>query len=264
MGSRPVFDVTFNNMFVTFGQFLVHDITFATPITDTGRSPITSCKCDSKDFSMCLVIDIPDNDPFMPGQHCMSTPASTSAFTDSTCTLGVKEQMNSDSHYIDLSATYGSTKRTAHGLRVGDSGFLKVTKKPWSKMDLLPTQRDGRTCVDSTATEKCFIGGDSRLMENLLLSGIQAQWVRAHNAFTDQLSRLRPDWHHDDDIVYEETKKILAALNQKYVYEDWLPILLRSDVAQQYFGAPGAISQYDPNVNIFIIFSALVIESYSF
>lgn len=260
MGSRPAFDVSYNNMLVGYGQFIVHDITFGTPITDTGRTPITSCSCSSQDKTLCNVINIPMDDPFMKGQRCMSMPASTSAFTDSICTLGVKEQMNGNSHYLDLSATYGSTRTTAHGLRVGQNGQLKVTKKSWSKFPLPPAQREGKSCVDSKNDEKCFAGGDSRIMENILLAGIQAQWLRAHNTFSDELIKINPEWANDDELIYEEAKKILAALHQRYTYEDWLPILVGEATARRVLGIPGAATQYNPSVMIFFDSAKNIVE----
>jgi hypothetical protein len=87
-------------------------------------------------------------------------------------------------------------------------------------------------------------------MENPLLAGIQAQWVRLHNEFARELAVIRPDWQNNDDLLYEETKKILSALHQRYVYDDWLPILIGKQTTQQYVGDTGLFSQYNPNVNI--------------
>lgn len=159
MGSRPNFDVSINNLWVTYGQFLVHDMTLSTPVADSGRTPITSCSCNSQDTDMCTIIDVAANDPFMSGQKCMAIPATAQAFSDQVCALGVKEQMNANSHYIDLSMTYGSTRKTALTLRTGFDGLLKSMRMPGFKFDLPPGQRDGRTCVDGTETHRCFAGG---------------------------------------------------------------------------------------------------------
>lgn len=248
MGSKPIFDNSFNNLFVAYGQFLVHDITLATPVTDAGRTPITSCTCNSHDTDTCTVIDIAANDPFMSGQKCISMPATAQAFTDQICALGVKDQMNGNSHYIDLSVTYGSTKETGKGLRTGRGGLLKSASKPWSKFELPPGQRAGTSCIDATPTARCFAGGDSRLMENVLLSGIQTQWLRSHNTFARQLADLRPDWRNNDDILYEEAKKVLSGLHQRYTFQQWLPILIGKQASQQLVSDNGLFTQYDPNV----------------
>jgi len=250
MGSKPIFDVTFNSLFVHYGQFIVHDFTLATPVTDSGRTPITSCSCNSQDFNMCLVVDIAANDPFMAGQKCLAAPATAQAFTDQICSLGVKDQMNGNSHYIDLSLTYGSTKDTARGLRTFKGGLLKSTTRPWSKFELPPGQREGRSCVDSNESQRCFAAGDSRLMENILLAGLQAQWLRLHNIFVRELANVRPDWKDNDEILYEEAKKILSGLHQRYIYEEWLPILIGKQTAQQYVGDNTLFTRYNPNVNI--------------
>lgn len=159
MGSRPNFDVSINNLWVTYGQFLVHDVTLSTPVTDSGRTPISSCSCNSLDTDMCTIIDIAANDPFMSGQKCMAIPATAQAFSDQTCTLGAKEQMNANSHYIDLSMTYGSTRKTASTLRTNFDGLLKSMRMPEFKFDLPAGQRDGRSCVDGTETQRCFAAG---------------------------------------------------------------------------------------------------------
>ncbi|CAF1039310.1 unnamed protein product [Adineta ricciae] len=248
MGSKPVFDTSYNNFFVAYGQFIMHDIILSLPVTDSGSTPISSCSCESQDSDMCTVVDVAPNDPFMAGQQCMATPATAQAFSDQVCSLGVKEQMNANSHYIDLSVTYGSTRLTAHGLRTGTNGFLKTAKRPWSKFDLPPGQREGKSCVDGTDSERCFAGGDSRLMENLILTGIQAQWVRAHNIFTVELAKARPDWKNDDFLLYEEAKRILVAVHQRITYDDWLPILIGKEAANRFTGDNGVTSRYDPSM----------------
>ena len=248
MGSAPAFDTTFNNFFVTYGQFFVHDIALSEPVTDSGRTPITSCTCTVQDPDTCNVIDIAANDPFMSRQKCIAIPATAQAFADQVCALGVKDQMNANSHYIDLSVTYGSTKKTARDLRLGTGGLLKSSTRSWSKLELPPGQRESTSCTDATETNRCFAGGDSRLMENTLLAGIQTQWVRLHNTFAKELASLRPDWRSNDDMLYEETKKILSALHQRYIYEDWLPILIGKQAAQKFVSDSGLFSRYNPNV----------------
>lgn len=257
MGSAPVFDTAFNNLFVTYGQFFVHDITLATPVTDSGRTPITSCTCSSHDPDTCNIVDVAASDPFMAAQKCIAMPATAQAFSDQMCTLGIKDQMNANSHYIDLSVTYGSTRATARGLRLASGGLLKSTTKPWSKLELPPGQRDSKSCIDANESQRCFAGGDSRLMENTLLAGIQTQWVRAHNIFARELVTIRPDWKNNDEILYEETKKILSALHQRYVYEDWLPILIGPTATQKFVGDNGLFSRYDPKVTLISSFYSM-------
>ena len=102
-----------------------------------------------------------------------------------------------------------------------------------------------------------FVSGDSRIMENSVLAGIQAQWLRMHNFFAQELGNIRPDWRSNDNIMYEEAKKVLSALHQRYTYEDWLPTLIGREAAEHYFGDSRAVSRYDSSVKFekfFLIF----------
>jgi len=251
MSNKPNFDTRMNNYWVTYGQFLVHDITLSLPVTDTGRTPITSCHCQSTNTDMCTVIDIAPDDPFFSGQQCMAFPATAQAFSNQNCAFGYKEQMNGNTHYIDLSVTYGSTRITSSNIRVNASGFLKVVRQPGLKHDLLPGQITGTACMDATATQRCFAGGDSRLMENSILLGIQTQWLRMHNLFAHVLAKTRPDWQSNDNILYEETRRITAALHQHYTYTQWLPILIGQQVIDRFMKdeREQSNSQYNPQAS---------------
>ena len=77
----------------------------------------------------------------------MAFPATSQAFKNQVCSLGVKEQMNANTHAIDLSIVYGSTIRTAQAVRSTD-GLLKSTRPQWAKHEFPPGQREGKSCVD--------------------------------------------------------------------------------------------------------------------
>jgi hypothetical protein len=91
----------------------------------------------------------------------MAFPATAQAFKNQLCSLGVKEQMNGNTHFIDLSGLYGSTVRMADALR-GENGLLKSTRRFGTKHELPPGQREGKSCTDATQKRKCFAGGLNR------------------------------------------------------------------------------------------------------
>ena len=98
---------------------------------------------------------------------------------------------------------------------------------------------------------KCFneiSSGDNRIMENVILSAIQAQWLRAHNRFALQLAVIRSDWRNNDEILFQETRKILMALHQHYVYSLWLPILIGSNATATFVSHNDLFSKYDSQV----------------
>lgn len=85
-------------------------------------------------------------------------------------------------------------------------------------------------------------------MENSVLTAVQAQWLRAHNFFVDELVKFRPDWRSNDRILFEEARKVLTALHQRYVYEDWLPTLIGKEAVEKFLGDSRATTRYNPSV----------------
>ena len=159
LGSASYYDTAINHHWVMYGQFIVHDITMSMPISDSGRTPRNPCFCDSQDVDMCDIVRIAPNDPMMGHQPCINLTATAQAFPNQFCSLGVKEQMNGNSHYIDLSPTYGSVNRVAINLRTQLDGLMKVAHTPWSKFELPPGEVESRSCVDGAPSHRCFGGG---------------------------------------------------------------------------------------------------------
>ncbi len=89
----------------------------------------------------------------------MAFPATAQAFSGEVCSLGVKEQMNGNTHFVDLSGLYGSTLRIQKLLR-GANGSLKSSKPPGVKFEYPPGQREGKSCIDSSYKKPCLAGGE--------------------------------------------------------------------------------------------------------
>jgi peroxidase len=161
LGSKPIFDRNYNNYFVTFGQLISHDMAMNAPVTDKYNRPISTCKCkDNYDSDRCFVIDVPYNDPYLYEQKCMALAASAQAFKNEVCSLGVKQLKNGNSHFLDASYLYGSTKETAKQL-MDNNGRLKSSKVSWSAFEMPPSQTKGQSCNDANDRRKCFAGGKS-------------------------------------------------------------------------------------------------------
>jgi len=86
------------------------------------------------------------------------------------------------------------------------------------------------------------------MIETSVLASVQTQWLRMHNIFARELANIRPDWRTNDNILYEESKKILSAIHQHYTYEEWLPILIGKQATEQYISDNSLFSRYNPTV----------------
>ena len=67
--------------------------------------------------------------------------------------------------------------------------------------------------------------GDVRVNMQPALSSLNTIWMREHNRLADALSALNAGvW--DDEVLFQETRKIVMALHQHITYNEFLPEFL--------------------------------------
>jgi len=60
--------------------------------------------------------------------------------------------------------------------------------------------------------------------QNLGITAMQTLFLRFHNYIAFKLSSLNPFW--SDEIIYQESRKIVIGTIQRIAYEDFLPIII--------------------------------------
>lgn len=93
---------------------------------------------------------------------------------------------------------------------------------------LLPVSTDpmdGCNEVEENAKGRyCFESGDSRANENLHLTTMHLIWARHHNYIASELEKRNPHW--DDERLFQEAKRIVAAQLAHVTYNEFLPVVL--------------------------------------
>ncbi|KAK4311222.1 hypothetical protein Pmani_017264 [Petrolisthes manimaculis] len=217
----------FTLLHMTVGQFLDHDLTFASL-----KEPEVPCCEASKDPS-CAPIAIPDYDPFYSpaGQTCMEFVRSTPA---GQCSLGPREQIDELTQYIDLSQVYGSTKEETASLRAYTDGLLKFQDNG-DLPDFLPIDNEETACTNEEKEAEglhCFLAGDFRVNEQILLTVIHTTWMREHNRIARALKSFNPGLN--DEKLFQEARRITIAEWQHVVYNEFIPGVLGSYLADEF------------------------------
>ncbi|XP_076335624.1 uncharacterized protein LOC143238887 [Tachypleus tridentatus] len=245
----------YTKMMMQFGQLIDHDITH-TPIHEGMNKEKLDCRaCDSAVtvHSECLPISVPSKDPYYPAVHKASQEKFCLPFTRSMSgqrTLGVREQINQVTAYIDGSAFYGSDDCEARALRTFHDGQLKMTKHPdgGGHKPLLPETLTIKDCVSHNGV--CFLAGDPRVSEQPGLTTIHTIFAREHNRLALRLQDINPLWK--DEQLYQETRRIVSASFQHIIYSEFLPRVLGWELMEKWGLTPlksGYYFNYDPNCN---------------
>lgn len=200
-----------------WGQFIDHDITLV-----------------GDDHSDAYPIPVPMSDPyfdpFSTGNAEIMFARSASDPNTGTSANNPREFPNLISSFIDASNVYGESIEKANWLRTFNNGKLKM-----SAGHLLPYNTitgEGVSTIDHNAPEmampnpavtRWFIAGDVRANENVLLTSMHTLFAREHNRICDDLKAENPTW--SDEEIYQRARKLVGAMIQAIVYEEWLPTL---------------------------------------
>lgn len=233
---RPSYytDPNFTVMLAVWGQFLDHDITATAGTNGPNGEPIECCNVADK-HPECFTVPLGQGDPYFDDYNvtCMNFLRSAPAPLN---TLGPRQQLNQATAYIDGSVVYGATDEKIKSLRSFKDGLLDMYVTPDNRT-LLPVNRDPQDgCNEADENAKgryCFASGDNRANENLHLTSMHLLWARHHNYLAGELKRVNPHW--DDERLFQESRRILAAQMQHITYNEFLSVVIGRQ-ASEHFG----------------------------
>ncbi|XP_033761812.1 peroxidase-like [Pecten maximus] len=232
-------------MVMAWGQFIDHDIVFTPLPKGANGSAISCCNKDSSERLRpeCFPIEIPKEDPYFGNKTCMNFIRSTASPSHS-CLPAPREQLNQVTSFIDASTVYGSSEKETNSLRAMKKGLLLTSKGG------LPPVGKEKSCVLTHPGEYCFRAGDKRVNVVPNLSVTHILFIKQHNRIAKRLARMNRHW--TDEIVFQETRKIIIALMQHITYREYLPKTLNAEHMSRY-GLnyyPGKFNDvYNPLIN---------------
>ncbi|XP_037665025.1 lactoperoxidase isoform X2 [Choloepus didactylus] len=253
-----VLDQNRSLLFMQWGQIVDHDMDFA-PDTELGSSEYSKAQCEERCIrgDNCFPIMFPPKDPKMKTQgKCM--PFFRAGFVCPTPPYQslARQQINALTSFLDASFMYGSEPSLANRLRNLSSplGLMAINQEvsdhglPYLPFD----SKKPSPCefINTTAKVPCFLAGDSRASEQLLLATSHTLFLREHNRLARKLKRLNPQW--DGEQLYQEARKILGAFVQIITFRDYLPIVLGDEMQKWIPLYQGYSESVDPRIsNVF-------------
>lgn len=161
----------------------------------------------------------------------MKLSRSGGTFKNLQCDMINREQLNKQTHFLDLSQLYGNSDESAERLRTLKNGRLKSIHIPKLRGRFLAKSKRG-TCSQETDSVRCFESGDKRTNQNLLLVGIHTIWMREHNRIARELKRMNRHWN--DETLFQEARRINTAIYQNIIYSEWLPTILGEELIEEH------------------------------
>jgi len=158
---------------------------------------------------------------------------------------GIRQQVNSNTAFLDGSVVYGSDTKRANEMRTLDgTGHMKTStgNLMMFNVDGFPNQPPADRNLDPGLF---FLGGDERSNENVALSTMQNLLVREHNFWADSIKAGDPTL--DDTGIYQRARAFVIAEIQLITYRDFIPILLGPNALTPYTGYNSSV---DPRVSL--------------
>ncbi|KAL4142192.1 hypothetical protein QTP88_004701 [Uroleucon formosanum] len=239
-----------NVLLFPFTQSIAHDISGLPNniILDKDGIAVDCCSAENKKeiYPSCTTIIESIDDPVYSAFNVTCTGLYRSVTSRNyDCPLYPTTFINNNTHFIDASEVYGSNEMHAQNLRTMDGGRLNFTISDNGQM-FCPFKNNVQPMIGNPKSFLNYDTGDpNNGNQNLGITSMQTLFLRFHNYVALKLSSLNPFW--SDEIIYQESRRIVIATIQRVIYEDLLPIIIGDDFQELYgLNQPNI---YDPNIN---------------
>lgn len=203
---------------------------------------------------ICRPIPVPKDDPYLKGKECIDFGRSVTD-KDFNCPRTKHpthaEQLNGNTHYLDLSFVYGSSGELSYALRLFDKGLLRTNdfRRKWPPRPENPESQ----CPLGRSGGICYEFGDIRGNQNPGLTVLQIVFLREHNRLARELRKLNSHW--DDETLFQEARRINIAQFQYISYYEWSLVFLGNERMRRYdliFDTHNGeyVNDYDPHVQL--------------
>jgi len=148
-----------------------------------------------------------------------------------------REQINALSSYIDGANLYGPNEERALALRLRDgTGRLKTSFGCGGALPPYNTNNLPNASLSHQDAEKMYLCGDVRANENSALLDMHSIWIREHNRLALSLPEMYQTLKGNDELIYQETRRIVVGHMQAIAENEFWPALLGPNGVPAYSG----------------------------
>lgn len=126
--------------------------------------------------------------------------------------------MNTITSILDANFIYGASKESADKLRTFQGGYLASNpeNRHLGLKDLLPPKLESPDsgCVRPNNDTYCFMAGDSRANQQMMLIAQHTIFMREHNRMAHELGQINPHWN-DEKIFQVNTTSLRGIITIK-------------------------------------------------
>lgn len=143
---------------------------------------------------------------------------------------------------------YGTSLNEMKSLRKNSKGLMLTVSPSPSITTMLPLSNNSTSCQ---SVKECFRAGDSRVNSHPHLLALYTLWVQEHNRIAGELALINTHWN--DEVLFQETRKIIIAMIQQITFNEWLPALIGASNTKKalapYFNVTKSRNNYQSSID---------------